>query len=140
MTKHHSVCMNCASILIQRFFKIRRKTPEDHNSTSLEYFTEDKDEFCELCDHSISKGYWIEKPYVKKEESMNIYQEMCVGCLIRKIFDFLAQGIGRSEPIQEIKNAKSIEFLYEHSDKICKICMNNRQEANVIIKPNSQLY
>jgi len=31
-----------------------------------------------------------------------------------KIFDFLAQGIGRSEPIQEIKNAKSIEFFYAH--------------------------
>ena len=139
MTKHHNVCLNCANILIQRFFNVKRKKPEEQNPTSLEYFKEVKDEFCEHCDHSISKGYWIEKPYVKKEESTNINQEMCVGCLIRKIFDFLAQGIGRSEPIQEIKNAKSIEFFYAHSDKICKICKRARQEANVIIKPNSQL-
>jgi hypothetical protein len=135
MVEQHNVCLNCANIIFQRFITKKRKSPKNNN-VGLEFFRMSGKEFCKLCDLRLAKGYWKEISDIIDRNQHHPIQEMCSSCLIGNfLFDFLGrEGMRFHEPIQEIKNAKSMIIIYEHSDEICKICKHTRQEINLIIK------
>ncbi len=130
---HHNVCSNCTNILVQRHFtKIRkRKNDENFAPVIFEYFKKETNEFCELCDHFQARGYWIEKQNISNLNENDSSHEMCVHCLVHKIFGLFSTRF-RSDPL--MIDAKSVEFFYEHSDKMCNICTNTRQEVKMTIK------
>lgn len=131
--KRHNVCSNCTNILVQRYFtKIRKRKNDEHFTPIIfEYFKKETNEFCELCDHFQAKGYWIEKQNVSNFDEKSSSHEMCVHCLVHKIFDLFSHNF-RRDP--KMSSAKSVEFFYEHSNEMCKICKHTRQETNVTIK------